>query len=103
MVKQNRQTFESLCVELDATLIYARVRMAHKDGLAVSTIAKRFNLPPEKVKDYLRGVCCVAKRPRLPTRLCPERSKAWGVPVFRISCSDARLKRSSRFHGSAAF
>jgi len=101
MSKQNRQTFEELCVELDATLIFYRVRMAHKDGLSDSTIAKRFNLPVEKVKVYIEGDYAVAKPPRLPKRLCPEWSEAWGVPILRTSCSESRLQRSSRFHRAA--
>ncbi|MXV74516.1 hypothetical protein F4Z99_09575 [Candidatus Poribacteria bacterium] len=103
MRKQTRQTFESLCVELDATLIFYRVRMAHKQGLADSTIAKRFDLPIGKVRDYIEGNYRVAKPPSLPKRLCPESSALWGVPILRTSCSETRLKRNSRFHRDSWF
>ena len=98
MRKQNRKTFERLCVELDATLLYARVRIAFKQGLGVSTIAKRFNLTAGQVKNYLCGAYCVAKRPSFPKRLCPDRSAVWGVPVYRTSCSETGVRRNSRFH-----
>lgn len=92
------KTFKQTQIELDATLIAFRVRIEYKKGLGIHTIAKKFNITSDRVKKYVQGVCCIAKTPRLPKKLCSERSKFWGIPVFRISCSKERLNINSEFH-----
>ena len=100
-MKRNRQTFNEMAVELDATLTACRVRIAHKQGYAPHTLAKRFNMPSKRIKKLLAGVVCTARTPRLPERICPKRSALWGVPILRVSCSKERLRRHGEFHRDA--
>ena len=93
-----QKTFNQMQIELDATLLAARVRIAYQKGYGRNTLAKMFNLTPRRVKTYIRGVYCPAKTLTLPIQLCTQRSKFWGIPVFRHSCSKDRLRRKSAFH-----
>lgn len=92
---KQKKTFETLCVELDATLLYARIRMAYKDGLSRNTIAKRFGIKPKAVEEIVAGIVCTKRAPRLPSR-----NIKWilGVKTYRFSCSETRVKRNSRYH-----
>lgn len=95
-----RKTFETLCIELDATLLPYRVRIAYQKGLSRNTLAKQFNITPERVAQYIQGEF-VANSPKLPRAFDPKASRIWGIPCFRISCSEKRLKRNSRMHRDA--
>ena len=96
-----KKTFETLCTELDATLLPYRVRIEHKKGIAPRTLAKKFNIPVSRVKRYIQGTYLIARSPSLPKRLNPKATKLWGIPTFRISCSEERLNRNSRFHSAS--
>jgi len=91
-------TFRKIQINLDASLISYRARILHNQGLAPSSIANRLKIPTGRVKQYLEGVYCTAKTPSLPSRLCPTRSKFWGIPVFQYSGSQERLNINSQFH-----
>ena len=91
-------TFAEMQVKLDATLISYRARILHNQGYAPHCIAKKLQISAARVKSYLQGVNCVVKAPSLPKKICPERSRIWGVPVLRISCSKDRLRLNSDFH-----
>ena len=100
-MKRNRQTFNEIAVELDATLTAYRVRIAYKQGYALHTLAKRFNIPKQYVQKLIAGVVCTARTPRLPERICPEWSALCGIPFLRVSCSEERLRRHGKFHRNA--
>lgn len=90
--------FKQIRIELDATLIAYRARDLHNKGLAPHSIAKKLSISSDRVKKYISGVYCTAKSPSLPKRVCPQRSKVWGIPVLRFSCSSDRLRLNSEFH-----
>ena len=93
-----RKPFEAICTELDASLLPYRVRIEHKKGLSPRTLAKQFKIPVSRVKRYIQGTYLTARSPSLPKRLDPKASAIWGIPTFRISCSEKRLDRNSQFH-----
>lgn len=87
-----RKTFENLCTELDATLLPYRVRIAYQKGVSRNTLAKQFNIKPKRVTEYIQNEF-VANAPKLPRAFNPKASRIWGIPCFKISCSEKRLNR----------
>ena len=92
---QRRKTFDTICADLDATLLYARVRIAYKKGLSRNTIAKIFGIKPKKVAKIVAGTYCTEKQPSLPRRTL---KMILGMKTWHLSCSETRIKRNSRYH-----